>query len=283
MAKQPAAVVRKKKPAAARKQQREAPQKDKNNQPSISQLQQQAGNQAVLKLLTRGGLHAKKTDATSNAGQEERDEMPKTQVEVGTVAFAKPRVEYYDVTGRTLDEVRPQLLKDGKWYTHEYRYALKSENDGSDSVITRVDITVQTTLRLPRWTGKGWEQASRADKLAWTAMLGQETPPKETHEHITRLPSAYVGVDWAQAPDALKAQWLGMLQKIHSQELSPRDAVLRRVMVLQQRLFDQPEKQAKAIFEAFIHDLKVELEAYNRQLKFGQKQQISLGVDTLIA
>lgn len=67
------------------------------------------------------------------------------------------QVEEYSVTGSTLAEVAQQLDPE-EWgrctYTFDYSY------ETTNGRVTKVDIALQLVIRLPRWQGRGWEQAS---------------------------------------------------------------------------------------------------------------------------
>lgn len=249
---------------------------------TVNQLQQQVGNRAVQRLLSHTGLHSSMLGVKAPPANEEEQttskKPKKALVEAGTVKVEKPRIEYYDVSGSNLAQVKQRLLRDGKWYEHNYRYAIKSEN----GIITRVDIIVEIKVHLPRWVGPGWAQAPRTDKLAWMQMLSHETPPNERHEELTRMPTGWVGMDWPKAPDSLKADWRGRLQRQQQDERAYLDVIMRRVLILQQRMLGNPAKQVKAIFDKFNKDLKIETEAYNRQLRFGQPQKVSIGAGAML-
>ncbi len=251
-----------------------------SNQSAVEHLQQRAGNRAVGRLLAqRKGQEAASSGASKQEAQgQEQEKASKTRVEAGKVKVERPVIEYYDVGGSSLAEAARQLLKDGKWYEHEYKYVPKVV----DGVVTRVDIIVTITLRLPRWTGQGWLEASPADKITWLTMLAQEQMAPETFEEVIRLPGHWLGVDWKKAPDPLKGEWREMLQAMQKQEQGHVDVILRRALVLQQRMLKQPEKQVKAIFALFEQNLKVEREVYDRQTTFGQKSKISLGSNAML-
>ena len=243
------------------------PARVKGDRSGLMSLQQQVGNQAVQRLLAQRQA-------------EEQEKAAKTPVEVGEVKIEQPKIEYYEVTGESLIQVSQQILPPGEWYEVDYKPEPKLEN----GTVSQVDITVQITLKLPQWTGPGWEQATDLDKMTWLEML--ETmmiDPDEADEEVTTLPQQWLlGPGWAQAPQAVKGEWQAMLQSLQSREQSPLDAVRRRALVLQQRLLKQPEQQIKTIVDQFMKEVKVEQEMYSRQLEFGQVQDISLGANTMV-
>jgi predicted secreted Zn-dependent protease len=241
----------------------------------LALLQQQVGNRVVQQMLARS------TGSGQAQRQAEEDEKAaKALVEVGEIEIEKPEIEYYEVTGNSLAEVSGQILPPGQWYEYEYRYVPKVEN----GVVTQVDVTVDITLRLPQWTGPGWDQAPDADKFEWLQLLqALEIDQEEEYEDVTELPQKWLlGPKWEKAPESLKKEWQAMLQALQSQEKGALDIARRRAMVLQQRLFKQSEKQVKAIFDQFMKDLKIEQEAYIRQMEFGQEQKVSLGAKVMV-
>lgn len=242
----------------------------------LAVLQQQVGNRAVQRMLAqRQGQAADQTGRQA----EEKERAAKAQVEAGEVKIERPKIEYYDVSGDNLTEVTRQLLPKDKWYQYDYRYRTKTEN----GVVTRVDVTVTVTVQLPRWTGLGWEQASDFDKLEWLRMLQLLDVDQDVYRDVTKLSQQWLlGPDWKKAPDTVKGQWRAMLQALQTREQTYVDIVRRRVLVLQQRLLNQPEAQVKAVFEQFTKDVKIEQEMYNRQTEFGQKSKVSLGASTML-
>jgi hypothetical protein len=232
-------------------------------------LQRQIGNRAVQRMLAQ-------CQVQSQAEKEKK--AAKAPVEAGEVKIEPPKIEYYDVTGDSLPEVSRQLLPKGKWYQYGYRYQIKAEK----GVATRADVIVTITLRLPRWSGLGWEQAPDFDKVEWLQMLQSLDVDQVRHQGITRLPQRWLpGPGWEKTPDTVKGEWRGMLQALQTREQGCVDIARRRALVLQQRLFNQPEANVKAIFDQFIKDLKVEQEAYNRQTEFGQ-ENISVGASVIV-
>jgi hypothetical protein len=233
----------------------------------LALLQQQIGNRAVQRMLTqREG--------------EDKEKAAKAPVELGEIKIEQPKVEYYEVSGSSLPEVAGQLLPPDQWYECEYRQTPQLEH----GVVKQVDVEVTMTIRLPRWTGPGWEHATDRDKMAWLEMLQTVAlDPEEEYEDVTTLPKKWLlGPGWEEAPQAVKGEWRAMLQALQTQEKSPLDIARRRAMVLQQRLINQPEKQVKAIADQFMKDLKIEQELYNRQMEFGQENEIALNATSMI-
>lgn len=229
-------------------------------------LQQRVGNQAVQRML-------------GQRQTEEQEKAAQAPVLVGQLEVEKPKIEYYEVAGKTLAEVSNQVLPAGQWYQYEYRQVPKVEN----GVVIRIDITVEITLHLPRWVGPTWEQAPDGDKLEWLRILQALDIDLDKYEEEMLIPQKWLqGPNWPQASEAEKKEWQRNLLSFQTREQSPLDIVRRRVMVLQQRLFGQPEAQIKAIFDQFLKDLKIEQEVYDRQTRFGERQQISLNNNLMI-
>jgi predicted secreted Zn-dependent protease len=101
----------------------------------------------------------------------------------GAVTIKPPVYDYYDVTGQTLDQVNQQLDPE-EWGScaanYDYSYA------ATGGSVTRVDLTVSLTIRLPRWKGKGWQQASPAARKEWERMLQALRTHEDGHVDIAR-------------------------------------------------------------------------------------------------
>lgn len=239
------------------------------------ELQRQAGNRAVQHLLA----NQEEAQAATRPSEEEAQRDPKELVKAGEIKIEQPVVEYYDVTGNNLVEVSRQLLQEGKWYEYDFTYDTKVEDD----VVTRVDVTISTVLHLPRWTGPGWEQATEGDKAQWTRLLQfVEQDQEDEYEDEGLIPAQWVGVDWEEVPDKVRGEWRSLLQTTQAQEHSRVQLLQRRAMVLQQRLLNLPENQIKEVYDQFLKDLKIEEDAYARQVKFGKQERVSLSTDALL-
>lgn len=238
--------------------------------------QQQFGNRAVQRLLTHGDGAALLNPQVQREAEEDK---AKSQVKVGQIEIEKPEIEHYDVTGNSLREISEQLLPDGKWYEYEYEPVYKADK----GLINRVDITVHVTVHVPRWTGDGWESASNADKVEWLRLL-QSLEIKTEKESVddTLLPRAWLGVEIDTLDDQLRSMWKGMMQEMQSQELSPLSTARRRALVLQQRLYGQPENLFKVIVDRFNKELKIEEQAYAQQMEMGQQKKVSVGASALL-
>ncbi len=233
-------------------------------------LQRQIGNQAIQQMLAQrqAAEQAKQDEATA-----------KLPVDAGQIKVEKPEIEEYEVSGNSLAEISEQVLPPEEWYEYEYQYNPKVEN----GVITQIDVVVMTKIRLPRWVGAGWDNASEVDKLAWLQMVGALVGGEdEEYDDMGQLPQQWVGVNWEEAPEALKAEWRGMLQEMQSDEQRRLDMILRRMLVFQQRMLNQPENQVNTVVDQFLKDVEVEEEGYNKQREFGQIQHIVLNPDNLV-
>jgi predicted secreted Zn-dependent protease len=101
----------------------------------------------------------------------------------GTVTILPAQIEYYDVTGRTLQEAHDQLDPDewGRCQVHyQYDYA------ATDGRTTKVNLTVSWTIRLPRWRGEGYQRASRKARQEWDRMLRALRDHEDGHANIGR-------------------------------------------------------------------------------------------------
>lgn len=229
-------------------------------------LHQQIGNKAIQRLLAQRQAGSKQAEAA------------KAPVEAGQIKIEKPQIEEYEVDGGSLAEVAAQVLSPEQWYEYTYQYQPKIEK----GVVTKVDVTVQIKIHLPRWVGLGWTHAPDADKASWLAMVNRFSTGLQKWEEMGRLPVQFVGLDWATTPEAVKNAWRGMMQEMHNNEKKFLEITRRRVLVLQKRLLGQPGDQHKAIFTQFQQDLTVEEGAYNQQREFGREQKITLSVDNLV-
>jgi hypothetical protein len=241
--------------------------------------QQQLGNRAVQRLLAHEAGAALIDPQVQRQAEEKEAQKPPLSVKLGEVAIEKPTVETYDVTGNNLRDVSEQLLQDGKWYEYEYEPRHKADK----GVVNRVDVTVHITIHVPRWTGEGWESASIADKAEWMQLLQfLDTGNEKESAMVTELASTWLGVDIEMLPDKLKSTWKGMMQELQAQELGPLSTARRRALVLQRRLFGQPENLVKTIIEKFHSELRIEEQAYGKQMEMGQMKKISVGASVLV-
>ena len=233
-------------------------------------LQRQVGNRVIQQMIAQrqANEQAKQDEATA-----------KLPLHAGQIKVEKPEIEEYEVSGNSLVELSEQVRSPKEWYEYDYQYNSKVEN----GLITQVDVTVMTKVRLPRWVGPGWDNAAEADKLAWLEILsGLAGREDEEYDDMGQLPRQWIGVNWDEAPEALKGEWQGMLQEMQSNEQRRLDMILRRMMVFQQRMLNQPENQINTLVDQFLKDVEVEEEGYNKQREFGQTQQIVLNPDTLV-
>jgi predicted secreted Zn-dependent protease len=151
----------------------------------------------------------------------------------GTITIHEPTFTSYSVTGLTLAGVAPQL-NPVEWgrCTWNFHYTYSSTN----GVATRVNIILRLTIRLPQWTGAGWESASATAKAEWQRMLGCLRTHENGHVDIAR--------SWAPT--------------------------------LQQRLFNQPEADLGSLWEAGLADHQTEQDAYDTRTQHGQTQGVTL-------
>ena len=163
------------------------------NQPlahsDLGALQNQFGNAAVQRLLAEQGgqrpLQAKvvQTLVQNEVQREEVEAEAVQQSTDGEVTIEEPTVEQYDVTGSTLAEVAQQL-DPKEWGRCRYEFAYSYETTNGRA--TKVDINLTLTIRLPRWQGKGWNQASDGAKAEWNRMLEALRTHEDSHAEIAR-------------------------------------------------------------------------------------------------
>ena len=244
----------------------------------VALSQQQLGNRAMQRLLAQVDGAALLDPQVQREPEQEQDKT-KSQVRVGQIEIEKPEIEHYDVTGNTLRDVSEQLLPDSRWYECRYEPRYKADK----GVISRVDITVHITVHVPRWVGDGWESASNADKVEWLRLLQSlDIGNEKESTSDTLLPRAWLGVEIDELDDQVRSTWKGMMQEMQTQESSPLSTARRRALVLQQRLYGQPANQFKAIVDRFNVELKVEEEAYAKQMQMGERKKISVGASALL-
>ncbi len=151
----------------------------------------------------------------------------------GTVTIRPVRPAHYNVTGNTLAEVAGQLSPE-EWgrciWNYNYRY------DSANGIATRVDVTLTLTIRLPRWTGRGWRNASAAAKREWQRMLGCLQTHEDGHARIAR--------PWART--------------------------------LQHRLLNQPVANLSTIWEQVRAEHKNVQDEYDTRTQHGQTQGVTL-------
>lgn len=103
--------------------------------------------------------------------------------DTGTVTIQPVQDEFYDVSGSTLAEVYSQLDR-REWGRCTWRYTYDYET--TNGRVTRVNITLTLTIRMPRWQGEGWERASDAAKAEWNRMIAALRAHEEQHAEIAR-------------------------------------------------------------------------------------------------
>ncbi len=92
----------------------------------------------------------------------QRAPAPKT----GTVTVGKPTYTSFNVTGDTLADVYKVLSRRTEWGSCKSNF---SYTYGANGKITKANVTVKTTIELPKWTGL--EKASKAAKKEWKRMM----------------------------------------------------------------------------------------------------------------
>lgn len=176
-----------------RKNHQKTPKATKPAQPDgLLALQAQIGNAAVQRLLVQrkgqGSLALDQDSAQAIANLAQRDDAEAadqlgTKTDTGKVIIENVVYEPYDVTGSTLAEVAAQL-DPKEWGQCHYQFDHSYETTAGRT--TKVDITLHLTIHLPRWQGKGWQNASEAAKTEWQRMISALEAHENGHAEIAR-------------------------------------------------------------------------------------------------
>ena len=151
----------------------------RHGRPDLVSLQDQIGNAAVQRLLA-----GQVVPAAAALPALQRQEGMATPPAQGRVTVEEPTVDTYDVAGTTLAAVAKQLdPKEWGRCTYNYDYSYETAANGR---VTKVDVTLHLTIRLPRWQGEGYDQASAAAKEEWQRMLTALETHEEGHADIAR-------------------------------------------------------------------------------------------------
>lgn len=159
----------------------------------LQRLQRAIGNygvQRVVESRLAGGVGARfghrlgfvrKVPARDRTAAVQRDEEADT-ADDGTVTIEEPTSDPYDVSGTTLAEVHAQL-DPTEWgrCTYHYDYDYGTTNGR----VTRVDITLRLTIRLPRWQ-EGRDEAAPEARAEWDRMMAALRAHEERHAEIAR-------------------------------------------------------------------------------------------------
>jgi hypothetical protein len=234
----------------------------------VLHLQQTYGNQYVQRLLNSMALQAKLTGDALNdiceqegdrsgdiitiprqaEGKEEVQMMPLLQrraeteggiiartpaASKGTITISPVKKADYNVTGNNLEEVSAQLDPE-EWgrcvweWTQSYRT--------TEGVTDRVNINLKLTIRLPRWTGRGWRRASAEEKAEWNRMLECLQKHEDRHAEIAR--------SWAPT--------------------------------LQERLLNQPESDIATLWSDGLAEHQDEQDSYDADTRHGETEGVTL-------
>jgi hypothetical protein len=169
---------------------------------------QRLGNHTLLRLAERGHLEgeipirqmnpdglrqavlaqvAQKTGTTSAIQKEDgeaEEPVPAAagDTSTGTVTVLEPQVVPYDVSGTTLEEVGAQLDPE-EWGRCHWNVTYNVQTTGGR--VTRVNITMRLTIRMPRWT-QGYSEASAAARAEWQRMLTALQAHEDHHAAMAR-------------------------------------------------------------------------------------------------
>jgi len=261
--------------------------------PDLTMLNNQLGNQVMQHVLptspavvqreadpnetTQSTNEADLLEATSNEEANETD--PEKPFEVGTISIDKLEIEQYTIEANSYEEALQQVQDKDDWCQYEFEHDTSVEEE----LINEVNITITITLQLPQWIGTGWEQAPPMEQQQWLMLLTSYGITDDTIDEMMKLPQQWLlGPAWEDAPTPLKKNWQTMLQDFQKDELGYFDIAYRRAMVLQQRLFKQPETEIPTIFGQFLKDIELEQEAYDDEYEPGEAQDITLNSDALV-
>ena len=141
----------------------------------VQRLHRAIGNQAVQRVLAQQLAAQEILQRDQDGGTAPADD--------GVVTIQPVQPEPYDVTGTTLAQVSEQL-DPTEWgrCRYEYEYSYETTNGRT----TKVDVTLMLTVRLPRWQGQGWDDASEAAKAEWRRMMRALEAHEEGHAEIAR-------------------------------------------------------------------------------------------------
>jgi predicted secreted Zn-dependent protease len=172
----------------------------------MQRLQRAIGNygvQRVIESRLTGGAETRfghqlgvvrAVPAHGRATAVQRDENEDAEDD-GTVTIDEPDSDPYDVSGTTLAEVHAQL-DPTEWGRCTYHYDY--DYDTTNGRVTRVNVTLRLTIRLPRWQ-EGRDQASPEARAEWDRMMAALRAHEERHAEIAR--------EWAPT---FKARILGV-------------------------------------------------------------------------
>jgi hypothetical protein len=191
----------------------------------IQRLHRAIGNQAVQRVLAQRQSAQQTIQRDGETDTEQPDD--------GTVTIQPVQDDPYDVTGTSLAEVMDQL-DPTEWGHCRYHYDYDYETTNGRT--TRVDVTLTLTVRLPRWQGQGWDDASEAVKGEWRRMLRALATHEEGHADIAR--------DWAPT--------------------------------VRERLLNRPEGNVQQRYSQVLGEVRTDQDRYDDQTNHGQTQGVSL-------
>ena len=202
---------------------------------ALALLQHGIGNRAMRRLLVQPH------NSTLSTIQRDLDEallgeeMPLAEgaANTGTVTIQPVQNQFYNVTGRTLAEVGAQL-DPGEWGRCTYNYTYSFQSTGGRA--SRVDVTLTLTIRMPRWTGSGWNNASAEAKAEWNRMIAALRAHEDRHAEIARR--------WAST--------------------------------FKERMINRPAGDLRTIFDQTWAEVNAEQEQYDEQTQHGRTQGVSL-------
>ena len=202
-------------------------------------LQRSLGNQAVGRILLRPARAGHTLPGVTSQRQAERGAIQRRngrrrrRANTGTVTIRNVQHQTYAVSGQTLADVHSQL-DPTEWGRCSYNYSYTYSSSGGNA--TRVNITLRLTIRLPRWTGRGWNSASRAVKAEWRRMLRALRAHENRHAAIARR--------WAPT--------------------------------FKQRMLNQPEDDLEDTFNQVLGEVDTEQGQFDTRTSHGQTQGVSL-------
>jgi hypothetical protein len=151
----------------------------------------------------------------------------------GSITISPVKKTHYNVTGNNLEEVSTQLDPE-EWgrCTWEWTQSYRT----TEGVTDRVNINLKLTIRLPRWTGRGWRRASAEEKAEWNRMLECLQKHEDHHAEIAR--------SWAPK--------------------------------LQERLLNQPESDIATLWSDGLTEHQDEQDSYDADTRHGETEGVTL-------
>lgn len=151
----------------------------------------------------------------------------------GQVTINPPQVVTYEVRGSTLAEVAAQLDPE-EW--GRCRWQVDYSFETTNGRATKVDITLNLTIRLPQWAGPGYQRASEAARREWQRMLAALRAHEDRHAEIAR--------NWAP--------------------------------VFKERMLNQRQSRLARTYQQVLREMEKEQKKYDKDTTHGQSEGVTL-------